>query len=101
AVKKSHPQPHFELANRTGNRGRRASEPTRSRGKTAALGDLDKGRDALDTIHAYCIYSNNLFQQSGIIVQHEMIHISDRAESASRRPWRPSPHRARVLRTVP
>src|SRR5262249_8473264 len=60
AVEKSHPEPHFELANRTGNRGRRASEPTRSRGKTASLGDLDKGRDALDATHGYCIYRNNL-----------------------------------------
>ena len=38
-------------------------EGARSRGGwdgTKAI--LDKGRDALDTIHAYCIYSNNLFQ---------------------------------------
>src|SRR5262249_24543349 len=72
------PERNCELANRTGTRGRRASEPTRSRGKTASLGDLDKGRDALDAIHGYCIYRNNFFQRRSIIVQHEMIHIGER-----------------------
>ena len=41
-------------------RGGGASEPARSRGKTAAFRDFDENCDALDAIHIYCIYRNNI-----------------------------------------
>ena len=51
AIEKPHPEPRFQFPNRARNRGRGASEPARSRRKTAAFGDFDENRDALDTTH--------------------------------------------------
>jgi hypothetical protein len=59
-IEKPHPEPRFQLPNRTGDRGWRASEPARSRRKAAPLGDFDEDRDTLDAIHIYCIYRNNI-----------------------------------------
>ena len=70
AIEEPHPEPRFQFANRARNRGRGASEPARSRGKTAAFGHFDENRGALDATHIYCIYRNNILYKG--ILQSEM-----------------------------
>jgi hypothetical protein len=50
-IEKPHPEPRFQFPDRARNRGGGASEPARSRRKTAAFGDFDENRDALDATH--------------------------------------------------
>src|SRR5262249_61087859 len=56
AIEEPHPEPRFQFANRARNRGRGASEPARSRGKTAAFGDFDENCDARNAIHIYLLH---------------------------------------------